>query len=70
MKINKIILLYTLILMSSLAYSEDENIDPELANRINEINKYESLEGTWEGNYLVKSAPEKLFEVQKKKMEF
>lgn len=52
--------------MSSLSYSEDENIDPELANRINEINKYESLEGTWEGNYIVKSAPEELFKALKK----
>lgn len=59
-------LLSMFFLISSFAIADEQEIDPEATKRINEINKYESIEGVWEGTYTVKSADPQLFDVLKR----
>ena len=49
-----------LLVLSTTAVSQETAMDPRVAAKIEEIKAYETLEGVWEGAYVIKSAPREL----------
>ena len=55
-----------LLLFSPFAFAAENEIDPLIVKKIDEIKNYSTIEGTWEGFYHVKSGPDAVFKVLKK----
>ncbi|WP_298445749.1 hypothetical protein [uncultured Ferrimonas sp.] len=57
--------MYKILLVLIFSFSatvQGQQVDPLITKKIEQIQSYESVEGTWEGSYAVKSSPQELLD--------